>query len=264
MKTFVTFIAISWLLFMAKAWSAESAPPQPEPSATPSSSTDASGAEKVNVDNIKEKYWARGDESEIGVVQNRLFTKERKFEIGAFGGFANSDPFLSIKTVGFSLGYHFSETFGVTLFAWKDLVNPSSAADSLSIKDPTQIPNVINNDVPGGYYGVEAEGSLLYGKLSVIGKAIIHYDLYLLGGLGTMIDETGGNLTEHIGIGQRFYISRDISIRFDYRFMHYMETVLQKTIPTEFGQPVQGPGNPENNYTHSLTLGVSWFVGGPK
>src|SRR5476649_915658 len=63
---------------------------------------DVSGseAEHVNVENIKSKYWARGDESELGVVQNRLYSKEHKIEVGVFGGVVATDPFLQVNSVG--------------------------------------------------------------------------------------------------------------------------------------------------------------------
>ncbi|HTL13265.1 MAG TPA: hypothetical protein VL588_12295, partial [Bdellovibrionota bacterium] len=35
-------------------------------------------SDAVAVDSIKEKYWARGDQTEIGVVQNRMYSKTHK------------------------------------------------------------------------------------------------------------------------------------------------------------------------------------------
>ena len=61
--------------------------PAAAPSGTPGAAADAdvdSEAERVNVDTIKEKYWARGDQSELGVVQNRAYTKAHKWEFGLF------------------------------------------------------------------------------------------------------------------------------------------------------------------------------------
>src|SRR5882724_4686107 len=77
-----------------------------EPSLQPS---DNGQGERVNVENIKQKYWARGDESELGVVQNRLYSKAGKFELALFGGLLSTDPFLNVTALGGSLGYHFSE-----------------------------------------------------------------------------------------------------------------------------------------------------------
>src|SRR4051812_36371765 len=56
--------------------------------------------EQVNVENIKERYWARGNETELGVVQNRAYSKTNKLELGFLGGVAFSDPFLTLKYLG--------------------------------------------------------------------------------------------------------------------------------------------------------------------
>src|SRR4051812_44581774 len=84
-------------------------------------------AEQVNVDSIKEKYWARGNETEVGVVQNRTYSKRGKFEFTLLGGVLYSDPFLTVQTLGGAIGYHLSEYVSAHLFAFNHFTNPSSA-----------------------------------------------------------------------------------------------------------------------------------------
>src|SRR5690606_27320312 len=71
-----------------------------EPTASPAPQE----GQKVDVDQIKKKYWARGKESEMGVVQNRLFSKAGKLHFGTFLGVTFVDPFLSVYPLGFSAG----------------------------------------------------------------------------------------------------------------------------------------------------------------
>src|SRR5690606_15558889 len=66
-----------------------------------------------DVQAIRDNYWSSTDPEKMDVVQNRLYTKASKIEIQGFGGFLNSDPFLSVKGAGGSVGYHFSEYFAV-------------------------------------------------------------------------------------------------------------------------------------------------------
>jgi hypothetical protein len=94
----------------------------------------AGGAQDADVGAIKERYWARGEESSLGVVQNRTYTKAGKVEIGLLGGVTLSDPFLSIQHAGGSLGYHFNEYFGLHAFGWKSFTSGSSALDTLERK----------------------------------------------------------------------------------------------------------------------------------
>ena len=122
------------------------------------STAHADEGETLNIDNIKQKYWARGEEAELGVVQNRAYSKGRKFELGLLGGVTFSDPFLKIQQVGFEAGWHLSESIGLHLIAWKSIVASSSAL--LTFEQEKQA--TTNTNKPRDFYGAEAMGSLMY------------------------------------------------------------------------------------------------------
>src|SRR5271166_4773557 len=82
---------------------------EPTPPKTNSLENVGDEAERVNIETIKQKYWARGNEDELGVVQNRMYTKEHKFEFGLYGGVVSTDPFLTVYSASFSLAYHYNE-----------------------------------------------------------------------------------------------------------------------------------------------------------
>lgn len=221
-----------------------------------SQSADTSGAERVNVENIKEKYWARGDETELGVVQNRTYSKAHKWELGVNAGAVLTDPFLDVADVGVSLGYYFSEYFEVRANLWKEFAGYSSA---LTLFYNTK-GGVVNYNKPQWYYGGEAVGSLLYGKLSVLGKSIIYFDLHALGGLGLTNTENGTYITPHIGVGQQVYLSKKVSLSLDYRLMFYHEEIKEREIPATKGQVV----GTRNNFSNVINFGVNFMFGGPK
>jgi outer membrane beta-barrel protein len=233
-----------------------------EPAETPSSKADG---ERLNVDTIKEKYWARGDEAELGVVQNRAYSKKRKIEFSLMGGTVMNDPFLNVKTLGGTLGFHFSEYLSAHVVGWKAYATGSGAYTGFqeAIQASGGVPAVPATNNPLWYLGGEAVGSILYGKLSVVGKSIIYFDLHLLGGLGQTGTETGKNFTQHIGIGQKIYLSKLASLRLDYRLMHYNELLVKKSAsvdqaaPPSLGDPI---GN-RNNWTHAITLGIDILFG---
>ncbi|MCM2278520.1 MAG: outer membrane beta-barrel domain-containing protein [Oligoflexia bacterium] len=230
----------------------------------PGAAPAAEDADKVNVESIKEKYWARGDESEIGVVQNRLYSKAYKFEFGMFGGSLNTDPFLAVKTLGGSVGFHFSEYLAANVVAWKTYVGPSSAYDGFvaTIQESEGVPAIPTTNDPKAYLGAEGEASILYGKLSLLGKAIIYYDLHLLGGLGVTSTQNGNYFTPSLGIGQQIYLSKEISVRLDYRAMTYRETLIARQSAADQAALVNaGEGKPRTNWTHAVTLGINFFFG---
>ncbi|OFZ52973.1 MAG: hypothetical protein A2428_08480 [Bdellovibrionales bacterium RIFOXYC1_FULL_54_43] len=210
--------------------------------------------ERVQVDAIKEKYWARGDDSELGVVQNRLYTKVGKVEAGGYFGLIGSDPFLSVQSTGGSLGYHFSEFLGVRVFGWKARVAPSQALLTFEATRGA----TANTNEPRSFLGGEASASIMYGKLSLLGKKILYYDFHLLGGGGATNTETGTYFTPFFGLGQQIYLSKSVSFVIDYRLMAYHENIVEKVIPTKLGQIV----DERTNWTNALTLGVSVLFGG--
>lgn len=257
MKSHPTKVTVLFLLLPALSLAAEakkaSAPSEAEKAAaaTPSSSNEG---ERVNVENIKEKYWARGDETEMGVVQNRLYSKSRKVSASLFGGFITTDPFLSVKSLGGSVGYHFSEYLSAHLIAWKSYSSGSTALDFFRERFGVDA----NTNIPKAYTGAEGAWSFLYGKLSVLGKKIIYYDFHLLGGMGVTDTETGRYFTPHLGIAQQVYMTQTVSLRVDYRLMRYTETLVEKQITTRLGQPV----GDRANWTNSITIGLSFLIGG--
>ncbi|MGK5089512.1 outer membrane beta-barrel domain-containing protein [Bdellovibrionota bacterium FG-2] len=208
----------------------------------------------VNVDRIRKKYWTSGNSTEMNVVQDRLYSKEQKIEIGGFASAVASDPFLSMGTVGGSIGYHFSEYLSAHFLAMRYLVSPSSA---LITFQETRGATTNTND-PASFFGTEASASILYGKLSLIGKAIIYYDLHLLAGAGSTSTQTGAYFTPLAGIGQQIHLSRFFSLKVDYRLMPFHEQIVEKVIPTKLGQVV----GERWNWTNSISVGVAIMFGG--
>ncbi len=212
-----------------------------------------SSPKNADVSKIREKYWARGEESELGVVQDRLYTKKNRLEISAFGGLMSSDPFLDVKGAGGTLGFHFSETLAAHVVYWKAFASNSSALDTFE----AEVKATTNTNKPSSYLGGEIGASFLYGKLSLAGASIIHYDLHLLGGAGVTSTETGHYVTPSIGLGQNIYVTSRISLRLDYRLMYYREAIHEKVKPApERGQFL----NYRNNWTNALTLGFSFMI----
>jgi outer membrane beta-barrel protein len=251
---FLVLLVLSTAAFASPSLAAEKAKPaasKPAPAASPVPTLEGD-AERLNVENIKEKYWARGDESELGVVQNRLYSKERRFQLGLFGGIVASDPFLSIKNLGVSFGYNFGEYLGIHLLSWKDYTNGSSAREKLE-----EGGKKANTNEPSSYYGGELDWSILYGKLSLLGKKIIYYDMHLSAGLGFTKTESGTNFTQGIGIGQQFYLNKFMTFKIDYRLQRYNEVILEKEITTKLGQP-QGT---RSNFSNVITIGLTFLIG---
>lgn len=212
----------------------------------------AAEPQKINVDSLQQKYWDRGEETELRVVQNRLFPKAGRLEMGAFGGIVSTDPFLSVKNLGATLGYHLNEMWGFFGLYWKDFSNSSSALVALE----TQSGRSTNTNPPHSFMGLEVAASPIYGKLSFFGTSIIHYDLHLLGGLGISKTETGNYVTPLMGIGQEIFINKRLALRLDYRLTRYEEDIKEKIDPASLGKFVKK----RVNYSDVITVGFSFLL----
>ncbi len=227
---------------------------EPPPTGTPETSHEDLSPEAEELERIKQRYWAQGNEKEMGVVQNRLFTKEGRFETTLFGGLLISDPFVNTFTPGLSFGYNFDETFSLHAFGWKALATPSAALVTLR-----QGEKEANTNPTSALFGTEGRASLLYGKLSLLGRKILYYDMHA--GLGAAIVRAenglyGGPL---ISVGQSFFFSNSMTFRIDYRLIVYRENITQKEGTEEqLGRII----DQRNNFSNSLTFGISILFGG--
>lgn len=238
MKILLTLL----LLCSANAWSAEKQiPPTPvEPSPE---------GEAVDVSKVAEKYWAQGKDTELGVVQNRKYTSEHRFELDILTGTDAIDPFLSVKHFGGSLGYHFSQYFSVHANYWKMYSDPSAAYTNLH-NDTNGIATVgLNN--PKSFYSLEANENILYGKASLFGHAIIYIDIFALGGLGVLNMDTGTNFAPYIGLGQKIHINQTLALHLDYRIMHFNE-IVPSTLTGK-------SAHERSNTSDMVTLGLCFF-----
>lgn len=212
----------------------------------------------VQVDTVKEAYWNRTSEGDIEVVQNRQYSKKNRLSIGASIGTASTDPFLSVQAASASLGYHFSETFGVTAIYRKYLVSDSKAYDEFRSGVSTNVAAgtaVINTNRPSSFMGGEMEYSPLYGKISLSGASIVHYDAHLLLGAGITDTETGKYFTPTVGVGPQFYLGNSVAVRLDYRLAMMKETLKDKSA-TGNGR-IAGE---RTNFSHQVNLGLVLFL----
>lgn len=238
-------------LCLAETKPAAKAPAKPAPA-----TAKGSAAEEADVAKIREKYWARGNETEMGVVQNRLYPKKQRFELGLGFGNLSGDPFLSVLRYGVSLGYHFNEFISLHGMYWGMSVKPSSALTELE----NQSGYTANTNNPQNFIGGEARASILYGKLSLVGSAILYFDSFFSLGAGLMKTETGSNITFTGGIGQQIHITRTFSLNVDYKVAYYNERILGKVnSKTGLGNLNKDYGT-RANFSSVVTVSISIFL----
>jgi len=217
--------------------------------ATPAGNTGP--GEEVDLSKITEKYWADGKETELGVVQNRKYTTANKLELSLFYGMISSDPFLSVYSLGGTVGYHFSPYTSIQAIGWKAYASPSDAFKTFV----AQTGATVDTNNPLAYYGAEVRQNFLYGKASLFGSTIIYVDLFVLAGAGVTVTQSGTDFTPTIGLGQKIHLNERMSLNLDYRIMRYDESILSKS-PATLGNPA----GTRVNTTDAVSLGFSFFL----
>ncbi len=208
----------------------------------------------TDVESVKENYWNRTSDGDVEVVQNRLYSKKNRLSIQVGAGTVSTDPFLNVKSLTGGIGYHFSESFGVYAIGRKYLVSDSSYMTELKNGVTTGAATSANVNRPNSYFGGEIQYSPFYGKMSLSGASIIHYDVHFLAGLGVTDTESGKYSTPSVGLGPEFYLGNTVAIRFDYRLTYYSETIRERilTSRTSAGE--------RDNFGHQLSLGLEFFL----
>jgi outer membrane beta-barrel protein len=217
--------------------------------------------EKVDISDLENRYWTAKDK-EFSVVQNRLYTKAKKFSLtGAIGPIFN-DPYTNSTNLGLYLNYYFSERSGVELTYWK---TNSTEADLISrIGSNGANPD---HNLPQGYIGVAYNWIPIYAKLSFLEQKILYFDMSVSPGIGmttltsstyqtsTSITppaaQTQNDITFALDLAQQVFLSEHWAIRLDIRNHMYQERLYGSVSGSALAN--------KWTYTSTMMLGVTFF-----
>lgn len=231
------------------AWAQVNPGAKGEEPSVPKVDKSAKPDKKISIDQLRKQYWNQGGELEV--VQNRVYTKAQRLELSVGGGFLNSDPFLSVKSLNLGVGYYFSEMVGARLMAWKVYSSPSTAQDQLA---KIAAGTIAGTNPPSTFIGAEANINAIYGKLALFGRTIIYYDLMFAGGGGQMRTESGSYLAPMGGLTQNVYLNNWLGLRLDYRLLAYGETVNVKAQNSNPAYSIK-----RTNWTNAILIGANFL-----
>ncbi len=192
---------------------------------------------------------------DVSVLQRRFQPKTKRFHLYGMGTFVTNDAFFLTSGFGGRIGYSFRENIGFELTllslnssekdATKDLRNGGVSTGSLL--------------TPKGYTGIDFMWTPIFGKMSLLNKSIVPFDVYFQIGAGTTsvlvqdYNYDSVNLeylpsktieksapTIHFGTGQIFAITRSVSFRWDFSLNNYaLETKDEVRASTNSADPAQ-------------------------
>ena len=104
--------------------------------------------------------------------------------------------------------------------------------------------------------GAEGRASIVYGKLSLLGKMILYYDFYVNLGVGRFSTESGNPISPFGGLGQQIYLSRAVSLKLDFKEMWFKEDVLEKSNGANKGKVA----TTRTNLSNTVYLGLAFLL----
>jgi outer membrane beta-barrel protein len=222
------------LCFSSNAWSQEN-------SDTPKATT-----AKSRLDQDMKMFW--GKTRKIKVVQKRLFIKDKAMEALIHGGMIPNDDFLVYYSTGIRFGYHFTESLMVEGSYTHLFDAPSELSDFLEGSD-IGLRRADIREIMKLYYNVSVLWSPIYGKISLLGQKLTHFDTYI--GLGMGLYHTDAQESDEnpipqaqvkpgglVSLGFRWHLTDDFNIRTEYRNHFFQKALGGVSFPVEINLAV--------------------------
>lgn len=237
------------------------------PAALPESKDDTKAeskkpkSDKVDISDLENRYWTAKD-TEFSVVQNRLYTKEKRFSITPEIGPIFNDPYTNSINLGVAVNYYFTERSGVELTWWR-----TSAAEADLITRIGTNGAMPDHNLPQMYIGAAYNWIPIYAKLSFLEKKILYFDMAVSPGIGvttlksshfttstSFVPPTGRDQTQitfALDISQQVFLSEHWAVRLDLRNHFYQEKLYGAVSGNEL--------NTKFTYTGTVMLGLTFF-----
>jgi outer membrane beta-barrel protein len=197
------------------------AQPKAQKSAEKKQSTEAA-EESAEASTDKATSARRNLIDRIRSVQRKTFLKKKRVELYPYLAMDLNDPFYQHYVAGAALAFHLADSFALELRGGAVL----GSVEQNSIKLVRVKAGAICEDCPQfKYHGDLNMGwAPIYGKLSLFGESILHFDTYFSVGGGVFATDAGVNPAINLGIGQRYFLSDWVVARVEVRDYVFMDS----------------------------------------
>ena len=194
---------------------------QADPSAANDGEATEEGAQTAEAAADRREAKKRRLADRIKSVQRKVFLKKKRFELYPYFGLDLNDPFYQHYVLGFSGAYHFADSFAVEARYGRVIGRTTQGAVKLVRVNA----GAICENCPEfeQHLDVDLNWSPIYGKISLFGESIVHFDTYLTAGPGLFGTDNGFNPAVNVGIGQRYFINDWLVVRAELRNYIFVE-----------------------------------------
>ena len=146
-------------------------------------------------------------------VTQRVFEKRGRVEVLPEIGLSLSDAFYTHLISGVGVRYYFGETLAVGVFAehYKSYATPPEIAAG-------GVRPTVNFNAPQTTAHAQILWAPIYGKLSLFGENVLHFDMYVSGGVGALMPKHGAAIADGVvAVGQHFVFNSWSAVQIELR-----------------------------------------------
>lgn len=200
----------------------------------PAQPAPAVAGDKVDITELEESYWSSKD-TDFSVVQNRTYTKEKRYALTLQAGRPTNDSYNTGSVYNLGLNYYFNERTGVGLEYNSFGLDNSKLVNYFKNAYGLQPDRTRHKTFMGVFYNWVP----IYAKVSLLSRKILYFDLSISPGIGTTEYEqfvADGNQTESaitycLDITQHFFLSKHMALRFDFKNRWLKENIKEYDAP---------------------------------
>ncbi len=233
-----------------------------------------SGSDKLDLKKLEDKYWAAKD-TDFNVVQNRTYAKDGRFFLNLSYGTLVNDAYSYGRLTNGSLGYYFSERWGVEFAYEKGSLTDNDS--TIYLKNTYQAAPNYNKFVD--YKSVNLIWVPFYSKTSFLDRSIMYFDIQFAAGLGQMnyeiqtdpsdsasasphalAPEKKSAMGYNFDITQQLFFSEHFALRLDIKNKWSKQDLKRYQIRASETEAARSAGQITQQDT-TILLGLTYFFG---
>lgn len=192
-------------------------------------------------------------EDRVKSVQRKVYLKQHRFELTPMVGVSVNDAYYWKLGASVRAAYYLADTLAIAARGSLMQVLPS---DEVSVAKRTLQSRIFYSDPHWSAMG-DVEWSPLYGKVSFL-NSILHFDGYLLGGVGVVNTESSSVLQPD-GTKRGLHLGADLGLGMRFVAKDYLAVNVALINTSYVDQPVGSTkGSTQNVMT--LNFGISLFL----
>ena len=191
--------------------------------------------------------------TDVAVIQKRFLPKTKRFEFAASAIENLNNPFFNALGVAARIAYYIRERYAVELIGAFASTSSRQVTDDLLHNRQISTDNVVTSK---GFYALAFKWNPVYGKITLLNKSIVPFDLNFNVGLGiTPLQNNSSAPTLHLGTSQVFAWTKSMAFRWDIIWNMYQASI------TDPGTGAKGTLNQNDLF---LGVGMSFYFPGVK